>query len=152
MKPQILMAFGLLPAMLLTCTTGCNKTTPIADGKANDKDAPIVLERFKIGRHGEAILVPVTLNGKAFHFLLDTGANVTVFDSALPLGAAKRKNMVNSPAGPVEIQFFDAPDAKIGSLKLRTAEEIAGFDQGKLREVTGHEIYGVVGMDFLKSH
>jgi hypothetical protein len=125
---------------------------PGTHGQGKDKDTSVILERFKVARHGEALLLPVTWNGKTFQFLLDTGASGALYDSSLPLGAAKRKKKVDSAGGPIELQFFDAPDAKVGNLTLRTAEEVVGFDQGKVREITGHEIYGVVGMDFLEKH
>ena len=41
------------------------------------------LESFSIGKGAEAIIIPVTVGGKSYSFLVDSGASYSVFDSTL---------------------------------------------------------------------
>lgn len=119
-------------------------------GKA--KDDPLVLERFKIHRHGDALLVPVTFKEKEYTFVIDTGASHTVYDISLPLGAVKDKLKVDSAGGPVVVSIFAGQTSSLGKLKIEPGEFSPGIDLAKIREVSGYPIYGVLGMDFLNKH
>ena len=61
----------------------CLRNEPRSDGE----DANVV-ERFKVASDGDALLLPVTFQGKTYQFLLDTGA--LAMYSTRPCRSAKR--------------------------------------------------------------
>jgi hypothetical protein len=111
-----------------------------------------VLERFTVPKGGDGLIVPVKVLGKERLFLVDTGCTHTVFDSALPLGPARRTMRGMTPTGEVEVKLYDAPPATLGKLRLKGVEQVVTTDLVRLREASGYEIEGVLGMDFLKHH
>ncbi len=115
-------------------------------GKAGETGP--VLEKFSVAGNGDALLLPVTLKGKRHLFVLDTGSNVTLFDRSLPLGKFLDTVEANTPHGVTEVSLFEPPPSALGKLSLRP-KFVASMDLKKIREVTGHAIYGIVGMDFL---
>ena len=101
-----------------------------------------------------AIILPVRLDGHEYSFLLDTGAEVTVFDASL---ADKLKGQHIFPAighdsAGVAFTAFrkDAPDAYVGPLSLRHCRRVVVMDIGPWAEKLGVELHGILGMDFLK--
>src|SRR5262245_30162814 len=79
-----------------------------------------VLEEFEIGTDEGPILLPVTIAGKQYPFLLDTGCAHCGYDRSLKefMGKEVEKRTLRTPAGPVETAFFLPPDAHLGSLPL----------------------------------
>jgi hypothetical protein len=94
----------------------------------------------------------VTLNGKIYKFLLDTGATHTLYDSSVTLGVAREVKKVNSPGGSVDLKFYDPQNAWVASLNLHSARLVGALDMRKIGETIGSEVHGIVGMDFLKKH
>jgi hypothetical protein len=134
--------------MVGLCSVGLLRAqVPKLDG--DDKN---VLERFKVAKDGDLLLLPVSLKGKTYQFFLDTGATYNTFDSSLPLGDAIDEMEVSAADGAVRLKSYDAPPAAIGSLSLKTTEPVFAFDFTKFRQVTGHEVYGFIGMPFLRRH
>jgi tetratricopeptide (TPR) repeat protein len=148
-----------------------------ADTPAPDVDPKNIIEQFDMGGYDEAplrfvpgifrrvvesvaglfyaepgILLPVKLKGEEYLFLLDTGTVDTIFDLSLPLGKPKKKARSSSRNQGLDYQFFDAPKATLGRLDLGTVGAVVGVDLTHLREVAGDDIYGVIGMDFLKRY
>jgi predicted aspartyl protease len=111
-----------------------------------------VLERFTVPKGGDGLIVPVKVLGKERLFLVDTGCTHTVFDAALPLGPARRTMRGMTPTGEVEVKLYDAPPATLGKLRLKGVDQVVTTDLVRLREASGYEIEGVLGMDFLKHH
>jgi hypothetical protein len=101
---------------------------------------------------GDALLLPVTLRGKEYLFLLDTGSAVTTYDVSLPLGQPRRRVRAETPNGDTVVELFEAPQALLGKLDFRVGPQVMGADLSKLRQVTGYEMSGVIGMDFLSQH
>jgi hypothetical protein len=112
-------------------------------------DAPLPLEQFAVASDGDVLLLPVTFGEKKYLFVLDTGSAITVYDTSLPLGKPKGKAEVETSNGNTIAELFDAPDASVGGLSLRVGPHVLGADLSRLRQVTGHEIAGILGMDFL---
>jgi Aspartyl protease/PDZ domain len=125
-----------------------------ADLPRNAIPAEQVLERFAIFTDGDGLLLPVELNGKQYLFLVDTGATNTVYDSSLRafLGEPTRTEEVETPNRNVTIPLFKAPDARLGRFSLRGDSPVLCMDMSGIRRVSGHAIYGILGMDFLGKH
>jgi hypothetical protein len=113
-----------------------------------------VLERFEVLGDGDGLLVPVTIRGKTYRFLVDTGASTTMYDLSLRglLGQPRGKETIAGAAVDVAVQQFEAPEAFVGKLPLPREEPVYAPDLGRLRQVSGHPIQGVVGMDFLRRY
>jgi hypothetical protein len=113
-----------------------------------------VIERFPIAK-GEALLaLPVELKRKKFLFALDTGAASCVYDSSLIplLGEPIQTRTVATSDGTARTQLFQPPDAKLGGLNLRAGRPVVAADLCRMREGTGQDVYGLIGMDFLAKH
>lgn len=115
---------------------------------------PQVLAEFPIFPDGDVLLLPVQFGEKQHLFLLDTGATNSVYDSTFRarLGDPIRKQQVETSDGSVQLSIFQAPEASAGKLSLRTEQPVLCADLKVVREVTGHQIMGVVGLDFLRQH
>ena len=94
-----------------------------------------ILEEFPVPTDGDALLVPVSFDGAKHLFLLDTGSEITVCDKLLREKLLSAKNM------PLALgKFHIGPGADLQSMDLQ-----------RLREVSGHDISGILGMDQLRS-
>jgi hypothetical protein len=111
-----------------------------------------VLEEFEIGTDEGPILLPVTIAGKQYPFLLDTGCAHYGYDRSLKnlMGKEVEKRTLRTPAGPVETAFFLPPDARLGSLPLPADKPAMLDDLCRYRDALGMEFFGVLGMDFLE--
>jgi hypothetical protein len=111
-----------------------------------------VLEWFKVEKGGDWLLLPVTFGGKKYQFLLDTGCACNSFDRALLSGESTGRVKLTGPYGSVECDTFKAPYAAVSHLAVPMEDPVVVFDFAKLRETTGHEVYGILGMTFLRQH
>src|SRR5262245_40900063 len=111
-----------------------------------------VLAEFAVFTDGDGLLLPVRIGEKEYAFVLDTGATLSVFDTSLPLGAPIETGEFTTPSGAGPVTFFRAPKASIGKLPFRYGQKIVGFNFTKWRRISGHPIYGMIGMDFLAAH
>jgi predicted aspartyl protease len=113
-----------------------------------------VLEEFDIGTDEGPILVPVTIAGKQYPFLLDTGATHIGYDRSLRhlLGKSLAKRTLNSPAGPVAVEFAMPPKAALGKLPLPADTPAMVDDLRRFSDAMGVRIYGILGLDFLGAH
>jgi hypothetical protein len=113
-----------------------------------------VLERFKVAIDGGLLLLPVELQGKRYLFALDTGASHCFYDTSLRslLGKPIRSVKMRTPDRDITVPIFRSPQGKVGKFSLPTDSEAFCMDLGKIREGSGQEIYGLLGMDFLKKH
>jgi PDZ domain/Aspartyl protease len=124
----------------------------LAQQQADEKHVETVLESFKVHRHGDVLIVPVTFKGKEYQFLVDTGASMTIFDTSLPLGPVKQRAEVESAVGPTTISIFAGQQFSVGKLTIDAGDFTPGVDFTKLRAVSGYPIYGMLGMDFLSKY
>jgi hypothetical protein len=128
-----------------------------------------VVDRIKIVKNADSILVPVNVNGKDYLFLLDTGSAFTLFDNTL-LNSKPIDDITFLESSPNDPRWvYNVPLATIGHSSLgdtlslapeasgawrihslcEDKPAVAGADFSRMREVSGKEIYGVIGMDFL---
>lgn len=102
------------------------------------------------------IMLPVTINGKTYRFMLDTGATTTSFDESLRhlLGEPVGKKMSEAAAGPnVETDFYAPVDAMVGPLSLKGCGLISVGDFESVRKVFGGvPCDGVLGMSFISRY
>ncbi len=113
-----------------------------------------VIKRFKIAKGRAFLLLPVELKGRKLLFALDTGASSSVYDSSLIplLGERIGTEEIRTSDGITRVQVFRSPDAKLGSLSLHTGEPVVAADLRRMREASGEEVYGLIGLDFLARH
>lgn len=113
-----------------------------------------ILEQFDIHNDGDALLIPVTLDGKVYPFIFDTGVPYIVYDKTLRSHLGPAVNVVNvvTQNGATQAELFDAPNATAGKLSLKTQASVVCSDLKMLRESAGYDVFGLVGMAFLKDH
>jgi hypothetical protein len=72
---------GIKVVLLLGVTVGAHA------GEGRPEVPPdLILERFSVAKGGDPLTVPVKVGGKDHIFVVDTGSDVTLFDTSLPLG------------------------------------------------------------------
>jgi hypothetical protein len=113
-----------------------------------------VLETFAIDREGGPILIPVTIQGKAYPFVVDTGASLSTFDLRLRplLGKAAGEETVVTPGGQASLRLVRAPEAHVGRLPFPRDRPVGVADLAPLRQAVGVEVAGILGMDFLAGY
>jgi hypothetical protein len=116
------------------------------------QEADPVLASFEVARDGDALVLPVRLDSKTYSFLVDTGTTFNCFDRCLLAAKPLKKTELEAPDGPITLELFPPPQATIGALKLQSDQSVVGMDFEKLRQGTGIDLYGVIGMDFLRRH
>ncbi len=145
---------GILSLWILLLLSGCQA----APATSQSSDAAEVLAEFPFTPTASmpAIILPVRFDGNEYSFLLDTGAEVTIFDVSL---AEKLKGWHIFPArgrDSAGVGFTasrkDAPDARVGPLSLKQCRRVIVMDLGPLGERLGLELQGILGMDFLKRY
>ena len=114
---------------------------------------PTARRSFKFDPDDCGVLVPVRIGAKEYTFLLDTGCTMNVFDTSL-------QPYLGQPAGTIEtrdatgkflpLALYSAPDAYVGSLPLGE-HRVACYDFTPIREASGRDIRGCLGMEFLKN-
>lgn len=108
---------------------------------------------FEIGRDGRLILLPIQMHGRTFSFLLDTGASRTGFDLSLrdELGSPVGRQRLQTHGGATSVETFSWPEITLNDQKLRSDRDVVCIDLARMRQASSLPIYGVVGMDVLKS-
>jgi hypothetical protein len=93
----------------------------------------------------------VNINGKERLWCLDTGAGMTVIDSAFArsLGLELEGNIEGAGAGnPVNVQFTELPPYSLEGIKF-DRQRAASINIDKLFHKIGLDVYGILGYDFL---
>jgi hypothetical protein len=113
-----------------------------------------VLEEFDIGRDAGPIVVPVTIQGKRYPFVVDTASSHSVFDTSLRpcLCNPVKAQHILTPAGLKQFAFAIPPDTFVGRLPLCKTAPVLVHDLQRLRETAGLDIKGFLGMDFLSQY
>ncbi len=113
-----------------------------------------VARHFPISRYGDPILVPVTVGGKEYLFVLDTGATTTVFDRSLRplLGKPLATREVTTPGKNIVVELFSWPSATVAGFSYQSRIPVMCVDLEGARQVCGQPIHGLVGMDFLRNY
>ena len=117
--------------------------------------------RFVNGRSAENIpfrfiedhiYLPVTINGKEWVWLLDTGASMSVLDSsiAVEMGIKAEGSMTGQGAGNlVQVAFADLPPFSLQGLEFQKQKVAVIPINWLLRKWVGFEVAGILGYDFL---
>jgi hypothetical protein len=110
-------------------------------------DSPI--EEFDVARHGDILLLPVTIDGRKYEFMLDTGASWSCVDTTLRslLDATGETVALN---GRKSIPTYRLPRTHVGKSQLPVTGPAVCLDLEQFRGLTGHNIRGILGMTFLK--
>ncbi len=149
----------LLSATLLSI--GCSRE-PASDVDAENskKNTGVTLDRetrlgttkFDTGKDGRFLLVTVHWDDEPLIFILDTGAQMTCFDSSLKtrLGDPVRRVSLQTSAGLLDTEVFACPDATVGGLTLDDVETVLCTDLQPIRYAVGEDIRGILGVDFLR--
>lgn len=144
------LALVVLLAVASTASAWCRADENSTRGAENS-----LIESFDLGAEGYFLVVPVTLDGETYPFVVDTGATHCVYDIALRpwLGKLRtRSTTVQTAGGSANVELYDSPDARIGRVSLRGKESVVCADLDMIRQVSGQDIYGLVGMDVLRRY
>jgi hypothetical protein len=146
----------ILPLVLLVLVlaAGCQGLSGRPDALLTPVPPGQILAEFPIATDGGLILVPVQLGGKEYQFFVDTGCGHTVLDSSLAdhLGGLLDSTKVSTSAGDTVIELYAPADAHLGGLSLKECGPMMKTDLSGLREVTGLDIRGIIGMSFMRQY
>ncbi len=86
--------------------------------------------------------------------MLDTGTTYTIFDKSLKsaLGDPIDRATAAAGNGVVRMMLYRMPKASVGTTPLETDSPVSVLDLTSVREGTGLQVEGVLGMDFLRRH
>lgn len=134
---------AVLPLLCSTATLGQDRAPAIQPAD--------IIEQFEIDPDDELLVVPVTIDGRVYPFILDTGTTWNAYDTTLKrhLGPSQEIVRVTTPSGVKTLELFDPPRAYLGRYNLRTSDGVTCLDLAPVRKASGHEFYGIVGMTFL---
>lgn len=109
-----------------------------------------VVEIFDVARDGDLLLVPVTLGNQQFQFVVDTGASFSLIDSALEsyLDLLPGSAQVN---GNRREKRYHLRAAFVGKSRQLLQGKAICLDLTQIREASGYNIRGIIGMDFLRA-
>lgn len=131
---------------LFTVVATCGAAPP----SSNRRDA---VNTFEVLADGDALLLPVTIGAQSRTFVLDTGTSGSIFDSSLVplLGRPLGQITATTPGGPVTSKLFAVPEGVfVENLAFQVGAAVAVHDLRPLRAISGHDLVGAVGMDFLR--
>jgi hypothetical protein len=113
-----------------------------------------VIEEFEVAKYGDVLVVPITIQQRKYSFVLDTGSTVSVFDNSLRgmVGEKLRKQTGSSLTGDVTFSVHKSPKASLGQLNSREGATAALTDLSWIAPLTGYDVKGFLGMDFLANH
>jgi predicted aspartyl protease len=115
---------------------------------------PDLLAEFSTGKGRRFIILPVTIKGQAYSFILDTGSTITILDKSLrnSLEEPQDKDTIHTSAGPLTMDLFSPPEALVGPLDLQAGGQVGCMDFSGLRAAVGLNTRGILGMSFLKRY
>jgi len=109
---------------------------------------------FDIAPDGDFIVLPVTIGGRAYPFLLNTGLAATMIDTELrtklelkKLLASDRERRASQPR-----ERYGGLSATLGNLKLDFPEGVESGGYENVRRKLDLECYGEIGMDVLRPY
>lgn len=112
-----------------------------------------VIERFRVAKGGDLLLIPVAVRADEHPFLIDTGANHTFIDKRFQniLGTVQRKTTAKTAAEDIDVEEYAAPPMRIGRTELKPPSKVVCVDLIGTSEAIGAKVDGVLGMDCLRS-
>lgn len=121
--------------------------------RAEDRECqPRVLAEFDVFGDGDKLLIPVRVDDITCTFVLDTGCAMLVFDQSLAAHLAPPEGTLPLIAfsAAKEVTLHQPPrNIWIGKLPLHSRLPVASTDLNGIREASGQDILGVLGMGAL---
>ncbi|ENC6434125.1 TPA: aspartyl protease family protein [Aeromonas veronii] len=154
MKSQFKVALAML---VLFVVQGC--TAPDSSAKRN-APGPVLTVHYE-----SAPLIPVTIAGEQYQFLLDTGASITFIDrrlasrfKALTLSELPRAyqadfasvSSVSSQLGSEQLGFVEPQPFSLGSVTIEDSDLWATVDFDLFSQSLGSRIDGILGIDTIR--
>jgi gag-polyprotein putative aspartyl protease len=131
-------------------------TTALCDSWAGESRpeirADLILEKFDVATGGNLLQIPVRIGEFDHHFVVDTGASLTVLDVAACTGERLGSVCAKTPTGDVSLTLHTAPEVRIGNLRLGPLPFVGGYNLKRLSREAGQSMDGILGMDFLSRH
>jgi hypothetical protein len=115
-----------------------------------EKDGP-ALESFAV-KGGDFLIVPVTIKGKSYPFVLSTGTRTTVYDNSLRnlVGERTGADWLKGAEKDILVGCHRPPEAFLGRIPLPREGSVLLADLSWARQMCGQEVRGLLGMDFLR--
>lgn len=116
------------------------------------RPCPEILAEFDVRPHGDVVTVPVIIHGRAYPFVLDTATSTWVFDASLRgmLGAPCDRVAAEGPNDTIAVTRYATPPMRVGALPPIAPSSAVCLELREAFTHAGHDIYGVVGADFLR--
>src|SRR3990172_5934898 len=126
---------------------------------ADDRQADVTALVSELNTDGDYPCVPVKIGNKYYWFILDTGANRTLIDTALTSELDELPTRQNVTLG---TRTLEASSYKVDSLTLRGShsgefairieEPVVSTDLTMIRALSARSVSGIIGMDILKNY
>ena len=123
---------------------------PSAAGEATP--TATVRQSFRFDTEERHLLVPVGIEDQEYQFVVDTGCTGNIFDVSLRshVGGQVDTTIMTIISDRIQVKRFKAPShARVGSLPFSNGAVLCE-DFTSIREHTGEDIHGILGLDFLK--
>lgn len=137
----------LLQSILLVTSLGFDA---FADDRAIRDPALSTIEEFDVARYGDLIILPVTIRGKAYPFALATNSERSVIDASMRPLFGKSLGQKLGRDGADRWEEYAPIAMKIGKSEFTPAENLQCASLETLAELTGHDMRGLLGLDFLR--
>ncbi|WP_084664281.1 aspartyl protease family protein [Pandoraea faecigallinarum] len=138
-------------------TAGCGERTEPARSDAT----PVMNASFKANT---GFIVPVTIGGAVYHFLIDTGASFSVIDNQLAASITRvandaqipvifhkmLENGLSTPNGKLtraQVRLWQSLPIGLGSYEIPGVLPWIGLDLSLVSQAAGRKIDGMLGMD-----
>ncbi len=148
MKMRFIRRYILFFASISIALGGCEEV-----GVSTESDDGVVAE-FKMSESESDIILPVTIDGSSYNFILDTGCGATIFgkNARQSLGTKVRTQKLHTIRGiNFEAEVYKSPtEFMIDSLPV-LVDEVLYIDDFKKYDM-GDNCDGIIGMDVLKDY
>ena len=129
-----------------------------------DKVTPVLSAAFQPNR---GLIVPVTIGGKGYHFIVDTGASFTAIDNRLAQTITRVASDEHAPATfrsmmerglvtpngvlPMErMRLWQSLPIQLGDYEVPPFYPWVGLDLTLVSQASGMQIDGIIGMDIVR--
>lgn len=97
------------------------------------------------------VTVPVEIQGREYRFMLDTGTSHHVLDSSLRPLLGQSLGQTQLRSGEV-VEAYAAIPMTLGNINVPTDWPVNTMNLEPVRRISGHPVYGILGMRLLKHH
>ena len=111
-----------------------------------------VIEEFDIATCGDFPIVPVTIDGVGeFPFVVDTASSFSCVDTTLRSHVTQTRRTVRFN-GRTDEKICSLGNAFLGKSRLPIPSDVLCFDFSGIRKASGHDVRGMLGMNFLRAY